>query len=56
MQALRQINFLGSYVHLTVNNNRFVQAVDYVQGMLLNQPCGTLQRIIDDLIYDLSIK
>ena len=37
---------------LTVDNERVVRAVDYVQGMLLNDPCTLLQRIIDELISD----
>ena len=37
---------------LTVDNERVVRAVDYVQGILLNDPCTLLQRIIDELISD----
>ena len=55
-KLLCKSTFLDLVHILTVNNNRVVKAVDYVQGMLLNEPCGTLQRIIDDLISDLSMR
>ena len=55
-KLLGKSTFLDLVHILTVNNNRVVKAVDYVQGMLLNEPCGTLQRIIDDLISDLSMR
>ena len=55
-KLLGKSTFLDFVYILTVNNNRVVKAVDYVQSMLLNKPCGTLQRIIDDLISDLSMR
>ena len=41
---------------LTVDNKRVIKAVDYVQGRLINDSCGTLQRIIDVMISDSSMK
>ena len=55
-KLLCKSTFLDLVHILTVDNNQVVKAVDYVQGMLLNKPCGTLQRIIDDLISDLSMR
>ena len=55
-KLLGKSTFLDLVHILTVNNNRVVRAIDYVQVMLLNEPCGTLQPIIDDLISDLSMK
>ena len=55
-KLLGKSTFLDLVHILTVNNNRVVKTVDYVQGMLLNEPCGTLQRIIDKLISCLSMR
>ena len=41
---------------LTVNNNRVVKVVDYVQGLLINDPCGALKQITDEDISDVSTR